>query len=250
MNKAPVLLLALAALTAAQEGGGQGEDEEIVVTALGPAGDIIVGAPAHCYRDRSDPMNLFKVVRGKTEQSMIIADETGRLARRPDYDAVQGPRVWQRAGNAIGDYRFRSRDGEGPVCIGSLVPRPEGYAQLRKMVSAEGMHGRYLRFSAAVATRKAAQVHFWIAAADGRRAFGGDTRTKPIRGTNDWQRFDLVIGPVPRYARHISYGLLLHGRGDVWLRDEKLETLTREEARGVAALPISSVARSTVPRKP
>jgi hypothetical protein len=36
----------------------------------------------------------------------------------------------------------------------------------------------------------------------------------------------------------------------VWLRDEKLETLTREEARGVAALPISSVARSTVPRKP
>ena len=247
MKRAPLLLLAFAALTGAQKGA---DEEEILVTGFRPPENIIVDAPPHCFRDRNDPLNLFKVVRGLTEQSVVVVDAEGRPARLPDYDPILGPRVWQRAGNAIGDYRFRSLDEPGMVCIGSHVTWPEGYAQLRKIVPADGMHGRFVRFSAHVATRRAERVHFWLAAGKERRAIGGDTRTRPIKGDTGWQQVNVIIGPVPSYATHVSYGFLLHGRGDAWLRDEKLEVLTREEARAFAALPISSVAGTKVPRKP
>ena len=234
----------LTALTAAQDGD---EQEEIVVTAIRPA--ITVTGVRRCTADESDPIIQLKVRPGLTDQSLVTPDRLGRLARLPDDERIEGPDIWQRAGKAIGDYRFRSGEATRGICIGAAAARPAGHAQLRKIVKADGAHGRYLHFSALAATRRVDRVHFWlVAGVKGRgRALGGNTEDRPLVGTTGWRQIDLVVGPVPVEASHISYGVLLHGAGDVWVRDSRLEILTRDQAVALKSLPLSPVAGSHVP---
>jgi hypothetical protein len=41
---------------------------------------------------------------------------------------------------------------------------------------------------------------------------------RPIRGTADWQKFEIVLD-VPETSEVIAFGLLLQGAGRVWLDD-------------------------------
>lgn len=216
---------------------------EIVVVGVRKveSGDIVVSAVPRCTRREGDPIDAVQVPLGIRNQSVIGPDATGVIRLHDDDEPVLGPAVWQRAGNAIGDYRFRVPEDGKPLCIGASPYATHGFGQLRRIVSADGMHGRYVHFSARVKTRKAEEVRLWLVAGDvvNRRYRGGDTHDKPIRGTQGWQQVDLIVGPVPDYANHISYGFLLWGRGDVWLADPALEVLSREQALQVASLPVS-----------
>jgi hypothetical protein len=224
--------------------------EEIVITAVRPPPDeIVVRAPPHCLRRSGDPADLVRVEKGVTSQRVIAPGADGTLEWRHDDEPVLGPDIWQRAGNAIGDYKFRTPTDGRPLCIGALFNHPQGWGQLRQIVAAETMLGQYLHFSAMVATRGADEVRFWLAAGDkkNQRAVGGDTHAQPIFGTHGWRQVDLVIGPVPRFANHVSYGFLLYGGGDVWLNAPKLEVLDRDAASHVISIPVSG-ARDQRPR--
>ena len=217
--------------------------QEIVVTAVRqPADEVVVRAPPHCMRRSGDPADLVPVEKGITGQRVIAPGPDGTLQWRPDDEPVLGPATWQRAGNAIGDYKYRTPTDSGPLCIGALFNHPQGWGQLRQIVAAEGMRGKYLHFSAMVATRGADEVRFWLAAGDPKneRGIGGDTHTQPIFGTHGWRQVDLVIGPVPRFANHVSYGFLLYGGGDVWLNTPKLEALDYDAASHVLSAPVST----------
>lgn len=218
------------------------QTQEIVVTAVRPPVDeVVVRAPPHCLRRSGDPADLVPVDHGITRQRVIAPGPDGALEWRDDDEPLLGPAVWQRAGNAIGDYKYRAPTDGGPLCIGALRDHPNGWGQLRQIVAADDMHGKYLHFSAMVATRNADEVRFWLAAGSkkNQRSIGGDTHTQPIFGTHGWREVDLVIGPVPAFANHISYGFLLYGGGDVWLNTPKLEVLDYKAARQLASLPIS-----------
>lgn len=47
-------------------------------------------------------------------------------------------------------------------------------------------------------------------------------KRKPIKGTNDWAKYEIVLF-VPAEATSISYGVLLSGTGQIWFKDVKLE---------------------------
>ena len=47
---------------------------------------------------------------------------------------------------------------------------------------------------------------------------------RPLRGSPDWQRHDVVLD-VPQEAMGIFFGVLLTGSGTVWLSDVKFETV-------------------------
>ncbi|NYT39818.1 hypothetical protein HZY97_03550 [Sphingomonas sp. R-74633] len=240
------LALAAPASAVRQEAPQDAEpSNEIIVVGVRKAegSEIVVRAVPRCYGRDGDPIDAVPVPQGIRTQSVIAPDATGTIRWRDDDEPILGPAVWQRTGNAIGDYRFRVPTDGKPLCIGALPSAAQGFAQLRRIVAADGMHGRYVHFSARVMTRKAGEVRFWLAAGDARnrRYRGGDTRHKPIRGTHGWQQVDLIVGPVPSYANHISYGFLLWGRGDAWLADPVLEVLSREQALSVASLPISKL---------
>ena len=222
---------------------------EIVVTGmLAPDPGIVVEAVPLCYDRDGDPFDTVPVPSGVRGQSVIGPDANGVVRWHEDDQPVLGPAIWQRTGTAIGDYHFRvPAEADKPLCIGARAHATNGFASLRRIVAADGMHGRYVHFSARVATRKAGLVRFYLAAGDEfhRRGRGGDTSDSPLHGTSGWRTVHLVVGPVPPYANHISYGFLLMGRGDVWLRDAKLEVLTREQAQAIASLPISRVGNAS-----
>jgi hypothetical protein len=49
-------------------------------------------------------------------------------------------------------------------------------------------------------------------------------QSRPIKGTTDWKRYDVVLD-VPQAATGIFLGILLDGQGTVWLSDVKFEVV-------------------------
>ena len=45
---------------------------------------------------------------------------------------------------------------------------------------------------------------------------------RPIQGTQDWKRYEVVVS-IPKESEFITFGMLLYGRGQVWLEDMHLE---------------------------
>ena len=115
-------------------------------------------------------------------------------------------------------------------------------AVFRRIVDATRYRGHRLRFTAWVATRRAQQVSFWLAAGtewrEKRRQFevlrtpfnallnGGNTNNIPLSGDHGWTPVLIETGPIHKDAHHISYGFNLQGSGDVWVYQPKLEIVT------------------------
>jgi hypothetical protein len=67
-----------------------------------------------------------------------------------------------------------------------------------------------------------------------------NTAANPITGTADWQRVETVID-VPETAEAIVFGVLLRGRGQLWLDDFNLNVIPRSPAAaGLFSVPMAS----------
>ena len=204
---------------------------------------VVTGNVPHCRPLEDEPLDLALPGRQYDRQMVLRAAPGGGFRLERDTDPVLGPVVWQRAGTAIGDYVFANPTDGGRLCIGARVRSPSGHAQLRRVLDARPLHGRYVVFRAFAMSSRAVEARFWLAAGDRRRIYrGGDTRLDPIRGNVDWIPVTLTIGPIPAQATKLSYGVLLHGRGDVWVDEPTLEILDAPPAdRGAVGLvPVGS----------
>jgi hypothetical protein len=197
--------------------------------------------PPRCVKRSGDLADLVQVGRTKSAQRVIAPDKSGVLRWQLDKEPVLGPAFWQRAGTGIGQYVFRLPDDGLPMCIGSILKRPNGWGQLRKIIpTTKEMRGKYVHFTTLIAARDADQIRFWVAlGGNGGRVMGGDTHEAPLHGTFGWLQADVIVGPVPLGANHISYGFLLWGKGDVWVLDPQLEFKTRDEVRKIPTLPVT-----------
>lgn len=217
------------------------QELDIVVVGKRPDGaGTSPKVPPRCVKRPGDPADLVQVGMAMTAQRVIAPDRKGVLALRPDREEVSGP-VWQRAGTGIGQYVFRVPDDGSPMCIGAIKDKPDGWGQLRQIVTTtKEMRGRYIHLSTLIAARDADLIRFWIAVGGtGARVMGGDTSQAPLHGTFGWLQADVIVGPVPHGADHISFGFLLWGKGDVWVLDPHIEMKTREEIRAIPSLPVS-----------
>ena len=52
---------------------------------------------------------------------------------------------------------------------------------------------------------------------------------RPLRGTHDWARYDVVLDVAPD-AAGIAFGVLLHGAGQVWIDDVTFGIVDRKVA--------------------
>ena len=199
-----------------------------------PQYDIVVrGDLPHCRTRPDDPLDRVDVDHSPFRQSVIEADARGVMHVEDDDDPILGPDVWQRAGTGIADFRFRAPTDGTPLCIGSWGKRPQGWGQLRHVVDARPLYGKYVRFTAFVATRRSDEVRFWLATGQGkggRVLMGGDTANQPVIGTKSWIPVQLTIGPIPKGALKVSYGFLLMGAGDVWVNKPTLEVFDQRPA--------------------
>jgi hypothetical protein len=52
-------------------------------------------------------------------------------------------------------------------------------------------------------------------------------KDRPIVGTSDWTRYDIVLDVAPN-SEAIAYGVLLHGAGQIFLDDVSFEVVTTD----------------------
>jgi hypothetical protein len=52
-------------------------------------------------------------------------------------------------------------------------------------------------------------------------------QNRPITGTTDWQKYEIVLD-IPGDGATIGFGALLQGRGEIWLDDVNLEIVGQD----------------------
>jgi len=91
--------------------------------------------------------------------------------------------------------------------------------------------GKRIRMSAFVKVDRVVHAGIWlrIDAADGDTVGFDNMDDRPIAGTSDWTRFDVVVD-VPPDAVRLAYGILLIGEGHAWIDDVTFETVGTDVA--------------------
>lgn len=154
--------------------------------------------------------------------------------------AVSGfPPGWGGGGLGVQDYEF------GTAAIAGATGRQAAYVKARpgaatggfgtmtQCIRADNYLGKRLRFSARLRSVAAVSEQLWMRV-DGAPRVEGEMAQMlrfynmgdhPVRGTTDWQRYDVVLD-VPPEARMICYGFFLAGgRGEAWADGLSLETV-------------------------
>jgi hypothetical protein len=96
--------------------------------------------------------------------------------------------------------------------------------------SAESFRGKRVRMSGFVSAKDVADwAGLWMRI-DGPKSqmLGFDNmQQRAVKGTRDWQKYEIVLD-VPDEASEIAFGLLLTGKGQVWMDDLKFEVVGKE----------------------
>lgn len=96
-----------------------------------------------------------------------------------------------------------------------------------QQIRAERYLGKRIRLSAYI---KSEGVDEWaglwmrIDGYDGVMPSFDNMKNRPITGKTDWSRYEIVLD-VPQTAAMVAFGLLLVGKGQVWLDDAVLEVV-------------------------
>ncbi|MGI8855721.1 MAG: hypothetical protein ACR2JW_08220 [Thermomicrobiales bacterium] len=159
------------------------------------------------------------------------------MATQPStLDFSAGAIGWGLWGNNPGDYAIGSDPqatprGTAAAFLRSNVPDPQGFGMLARAFTAAPYRGTRLRMRALVKTDAVENwAGIWM------RVDGPDTPTtqrslsfdnmqnRPIKGTSDWARYEIVL-TVPPESVAIAFGILLQGIGEVWLDDVQFATV-------------------------
>lgn len=188
----------------------------------------------HCHKRPGDPLDAVDVSSGpSTYNTVVEADAKGVFHLVPDHDPITGPVAWQRAGTQISAYLFRVPTDNSPLCIGSKGHGAgNSFGQLRRVIDARPLWGKYVRFTAFFATRKWNSARAWLGAWTPSRyvLVAGDHESVSLDGTGQWAPLSITMGPIPVTAGRISYGFLLQGKGDLWILNPQIEVLDQKPA--------------------
>lgn len=120
-----------------------------------------------------------------------------------------------------------TRDGKLSQSLASTVKEPEGFGTIMQGFDPADYIGKRVRLSAWVKTKNVTEwAGLWMrvdGASDASLAFDNMGK-RPIRGTTDWKRYEIVLDVAPG-AKYLAFGMLLGGPGQAWLNDLKLEVV-------------------------
>jgi hypothetical protein len=146
------------------------------------------------------------------------------------------PHAWIATGKAADDYEFAIDLGERHSGTRSAVIRaresPRDFCTLMQEILADDYRGR-VRLRGWIKTDRVERgwCGLWMRV-DGadRRVLAFDNMvTRPIKGTTDWTRYEVVLD-VSADAAQISFGVAFNGTGAVWLDDVALECVGTDVA--------------------
>jgi len=151
---------------------------------------------------------------------------TNTAAQPSNLDFSDGLIGWGLWGSNPGDYTIEidptmTQHSSASAYLGSSVADPQGFGTLMRSFVPDSWRGTRLRMRGMV---KADAVTDW--AGLWMRVDGGPKQTlsfdnmqgRPITGTRDWQPYEIVLD-VPQESTYLAFGILLAGKGRVWLSD-------------------------------
>ncbi len=210
---------------------------EIAIGALSlRQGQIVV---LHYYGDLSVQAiaSRLKISEGTVKRTLHDARAALRRALGEDQqrqaDRRQTMTGWHMAGSQPRQYEHAlandmTYDAKPVVVLRSVVTQTDGFGTLMQTFSAEDYLGQRVRFSGALKCDDVEdRVGLWMrvdGAAGGRPLAFDNMADRPISGTIDWQHHDVVLD-VPTEAQAIALGVLLVGKGTVWMSDFDVETV-------------------------
>lgn len=159
------------------------------------------------------------------------------------------PRGWILAGTNPTSYESGldsqvSYSAHPTAFLKSTAPHIEGFGTLMQEFRADHYLGKRVSFSAFVKTQNAAGwAGLWMRIDKGATQLAFDNmQNRPIKGTTDWQKYDVVLD-VPQDATGIFFGVLLGGTGEVWISNVKFEAVGLD-------VPTTSLTPPTSPAEP
>jgi hypothetical protein len=142
------------------------------------------------------------------------------------------PAHWGPSGDDVEAYAVAldpsvKRGGHASGTVRAVAPHPRGFATISQWFS--GMYlGKRLRFSAWVkAEGVAGWAGLWMRVdrqGIQRPSAFDNMQDRPIKGTLDWTRYEVVLDVAPD-AADVAFGLLLNGPGQVWIDDAAFEVV-------------------------
>lgn len=151
----------------------------------------------------------------------------------PSFGDAKAPKGWSLNGSALKDYecgvdKSEKHSGKHSGFLASKSSWKKGFGTLMQAIQATRFRGKRVRLSAWIKTQN---VRWWSGLwmrVDGKKrkllAFDNMQR-RPIRGTNGWKRYAVVLD-VADEATKIAFGVLLSGQGKIWLDTIALEVVS------------------------
>jgi hypothetical protein len=134
--------------------------------------------------------------------------------------------------------------------VKSIVEKPQGFGTLMQMTQVGQYSGRRVRFSGFVKSDKVTQwagLWFRVDGPNPNQQLSFDNmQDRPIKGTTDWTRYEIVLD-VPGEAQRLAFGILLAGGGQVWMDELKFEVVqTTVKSTNMGGLPPAPAAPSNL----
>jgi hypothetical protein len=139
-------------------------------------------------------------------------------------------------------------NGKNSGYLACKVANPTGFGTLMQMFKADDYRGKRMRFSAVVKSEDIAGddwAGLWMRVdgpVSGEHLAFDNMRNRPIKGTTDWQQYEVVLDVAPTSV-YIAFGILLSGKGKVWLSDVHFEEVG-------ADVPTTTLDQGRYPDKP
>lgn len=144
------------------------------------------------------------------------------------------PKGWFTSGNKTAEYEMGvdttvAQNGKSSAFIKSKSPKPNDFATLVQITSAENYIGKRLRLSGYI---KSDSIKGWCGMwmridGENKQVLGFDNmKNRAIKGTTDWKKYEIVLD-VPSLSSAIGYGVLLTGKGKIWFDNMKLEIVDK-----------------------
>ncbi|HVO73639.1 MAG TPA: hypothetical protein VMT35_06425 [Ignavibacteriaceae bacterium] len=145
------------------------------------------------------------------------------------------PAGWYKDGNNPQDYTvgldyIESFSGKASAFIKANPGLVSGFAELKQELNADNYRGDRVRLSGYLKVEMVTGwAGMWMRVQDrnGDDLCMDNMENRPVKGSSDWIKYSIVLD-VPAYGEKISFGLLLKGKGQVWMDNLLLERVAED----------------------
>lgn len=143
------------------------------------------------------------------------------------------PEGWFKAGSKPKYYDMgidvgAGKDGKNAASIKSLKNRIDGFGTLMQNFKPDKYLGKKIKLTAWMRSKEVESwAGFWLRVdqAGASKSLSFDNMNdRPIKGTTDWQKCEIVLS-VPASATNIAFGALLDGTGQIWFDEINFEVV-------------------------